>query len=157
MAIASLRPGRIGVDLVRVSRVSMRAFTAIATTSEAAILAPLGSLAPAAAWAIKEASIKAFGTGGNLGMTRIRITLRDGRLLAGPVDPGLVDAAQYTLPVRMWISGDWLIAGMAPDRIGSRFPCVTSVEEFRYPSNGLRAHMLRQAPTAGTHKGCGSP
>ena len=122
VAIASMRPGRIGVDLVRVSRVTVRALAAIATSSEATILSRLGSLAPAAAWAIKEASVKAFGDVRGLGMTQIRITQSHGRLLAGPVDQGFLDPGPSRLAVRMWRSGDWLIAGVAPDRIGSGFP-----------------------------------
>ena len=111
-AIASCRPGRIGVDLIRTSRLDTRALRAIATAREVSLLSSLGSLAPAAAWAIKEATLKAFGAGQCRGLTRIRITKCGHRLMAGPADAASVAGGARMLPVWMWRWGDWLIVGV---------------------------------------------
>ena len=115
VAVASVHSRPLGIDLVRLGRIDTRGLRAISTPHERYLLRGWGALSPAIAWAAKEACVKAFGSDRCRGVTGVRLTVRAGRLLAGPAptaDRGRIADGPRSLPVRLWRSGYWLIVGV---------------------------------------------
>lgn len=110
-AVATIRSGPIGLDLVRLDRADDRVLRAIATPAEARLLQGWGPAAPAVAWGAKEACLKAFGVARCRGVTGVRLRRRDGRLYASAGAGEQVPGGDRELRIRLWRAGDWLVVG----------------------------------------------
>lgn len=100
---------RVGVDVLPVRRVGTRHMVAILDAAEIQIISRLGSpLAPAVAWTLKEAALKASGVADLLTPADLRIHTcdRDGGAAVGVTGTGLRLAGGW------WVSGGFVYAWM---------------------------------------------